>query len=65
MRIGETKNLAETEPERTAELAKVLERWRAEIDAPVPTEPNPQYDAAAEAAAIEKAKAGKRRAKSK
>ncbi len=57
--IGETKNLAKEQPERTAELLKVLETWRAEIDAPVPTKPNPQFDAEAEAAAIEKAKARK------
>ncbi len=53
--IGETNNLAEREPQRAAALLDKLKRWRAEIDAPVPTEPNPQYDADAEQAAIQRA----------
>ena len=50
--IGETTNLAETHPEKRAELLERLVRWRTEIDAPIPTDANPAYDAAAEAAAM-------------
>lgn len=41
--IGETNDLAQTHPEKADELYQQLERWRAEIDAPVPTQLNPQY----------------------
>lgn len=51
--IGETTNLAAKNPEKTRELLGRLERWRREIGAPVPREPNPAYDARAEAKAIE------------
>jgi arylsulfatase A-like enzyme len=67
--IGETRNLAQTFPEKTQELLKQMEAWREEIGAPVPNEPNPEFDAAAEAAAIsarsggEKPGGGKRKKK--
>lgn len=35
--IGETKNLAEKNPEKVAELIKVLHDWRTETKAPMPT----------------------------
>ncbi len=57
--IGETKNLAASMPEKTKELHERLVAWRRATGAPVPTELNPNYDAAAEAAAIEKLKHGK------
>jgi arylsulfatase A-like enzyme len=41
--IGETNNLAETNPEKLQELLKILENWREEINAPVPKEINPEY----------------------
>jgi len=50
--IGETTNLAESNPEKTAELHRILKTWRKNIAAPVPTEANPRFDAAAEAKAI-------------
>jgi len=50
--VGETTNLAQRMPQKTRELLRRLETWRAEIGAPVPTEPNPQYEAQAEAAAL-------------
>lgn len=53
---GERKNIAAVHPEKAAELHRELKRWRKEINAPEPTEPNPKYDAKAEAAAIKKAK---------
>jgi len=52
--ISETTNLAETNPEKTAELLAMMRQWREDVDAPIPTEPNPAFDAEVEAAAIEK-----------
>jgi arylsulfatase A-like enzyme len=51
--IGETKNLAQAEPAKTKQLLGQLEAWRKRVNAPVPTKLNPQFDAAAEAKAIE------------
>ncbi len=42
--IGERTNLAETHPEKAAELYKQLKEWQAEIKAPIPTELNLKYD---------------------
>jgi arylsulfatase A-like enzyme len=53
--IGEKHNLADVHPEITKDLHQRLIRWRESVDAPVPSEPNPRYDAKAEAAAIEQA----------
>ncbi len=50
--IGETKNLARTNPEKTQELLQRLKSWQQEIHAPIPDQPNPAYDAQAEAKAI-------------
>ena len=63
--IGESTNLAESNPEKTAELHATLKNWRTEIKAPVPTEKNPKFDATAEKAAIEKALAPKGEGKKK
>jgi len=52
--IGETRNLADELPDRSRELLAKLESWRQRVKAPIPTEPNPTYDAAAEAEAIAK-----------
>ncbi len=41
--IGETINLADTQPEKAAQLKAQLKSWRAEINAPVPTEHNPLF----------------------
>ncbi len=54
--IGETTNLATQLPEKAQELLTQLEDWRKQIGAPVPVNPNPEYDAAAERAALEKLK---------
>lgn len=50
---GEKKNLADANPEKTQELHAMLKAWRSSINAPVPAEPNPDYDAAAEKNAIQ------------
>ncbi|MFT5467396.1 MAG: arylsulfatase A-like enzyme [Verrucomicrobiales bacterium] len=50
--IGEATNLAETQPEKTQQLLAQLDAWRKSIDAPIPTEANPEFDAEVEAEAI-------------
>jgi len=40
---GETRNLAESNPTMRRELHRRLLDWRRKLDAPVPTEPNPDY----------------------
>ncbi len=49
---GERRNLAELLPEKSAALHQRLRDWRERLDAPVPSEPNPQYDPANEAKAL-------------
>jgi len=44
--VGEKNNLAQTMPEKLAELAAMLDVWRAEYNAPIPITPNPKYDPA-------------------
>jgi arylsulfatase A len=41
--LGETRNLAATEPARTAELRRELEAWRRDVGAEM-MRPNPDYD---------------------
>jgi uncharacterized sulfatase len=41
--IGETKNLVEAMPGRTADLKKKLQRWRTDVSARMPI-PNPNYN---------------------
>lgn len=41
--ISEKNNLAESNPEKAKELLRMLEKWRKETNAPVPTELNPEY----------------------
>ena len=52
---GESNNLAESHPKQRDRLHEALKQWRADTNAPVPTEPNPNYDAEAERKAIKKA----------
>ena len=42
--ISESKNLKEEFPEKTKELHRMLQTWRQTINAPVPTERNPEYN---------------------
>lgn len=44
--VGETKNLAESEPARVESLRHKLQAWRASVGARMPT-PNPEFDAPA------------------
>jgi arylsulfatase A-like enzyme len=41
--IGEKTNLEKVNPEKTMELLDMLEKWRLDTNAPVPTELNPEY----------------------
>lgn len=52
--LGEATNLAKSHPEKTQELLQRLKRWQDQINAPIPMEPEPAFDAGAEAAAIRK-----------
>ena len=42
--LGERINLAESNPNKTQELYKILDSWRKEVQAPIPSERNPEYD---------------------
>jgi arylsulfatase A-like enzyme len=42
--VGEGRNLATSQPDTTSVLLRLLEDWRAATDAPVPTEPGPEFD---------------------
>jgi len=42
--IGEQNNLVDTVPEKAAELHKLMLAWRKKVNAPVPTELNPDYN---------------------
>jgi len=42
--VGETVNLARKMPDKTAELHAKMRAWRKQVDAPIPAEPNPEYD---------------------
>ncbi len=57
--IGEKNDLSKTNPEKTLELHTKLKEWREATDAPVPTEKNPKYNAAAEAKALGKVEVSK------
>ena len=56
---SEANNLATSNGAKRDELHAELKQWRKDTRAPVPTEPNPQYNADAEAAAMSKAKTKK------
>ncbi|MCH7224785.1 sulfatase [Haloferula sp. A504] len=53
--IREQHNLAEKMPAKRDALLQKLHDWQQEVDAPIPRETNPKYDADAERKAIEKA----------
>jgi hypothetical protein len=46
--------LAEQNPEKLQELHRILKEWRKNIGAPVPNQPNPEFDPEAEREAIER-----------
>jgi arylsulfatase A-like enzyme len=51
---GEQTNLADRYPGKLTQMHRQLQQWRQATQAPVPREPNPHHDPAAEAAAIKK-----------
>lgn len=44
--LGERNNLSQANPEKTQELLQLLNTWRTEVNAPIPTELNPEFDPA-------------------
>lgn len=42
--IGETKDLAESMPDKANQLHAMLVAWRKKVNAPVPTDQNPEYN---------------------
>ncbi len=50
--IGEKNNLAGKMPEKVSELRAQLNAWQRRVNAAIPTERNPEFDAEAEAKAI-------------
>ncbi|MDG2391361.1 MAG: sulfatase [Planctomycetaceae bacterium] len=42
--LSETNNLAESQPEHLRRLHTQMKLWRKEVNAPIPTTPNPQYN---------------------
>ena len=55
--VGEQRNLVDSHPQQARMMHERLKQWRRDIGAPVPTEPNPRYDAEAEAEALKKMRA--------
>lgn len=51
--VGEKHNVADQHPDRAQELVARLAQWQSDLAAPIPSEPNPEFDAAAESAAID------------
>ena len=43
--LGERNNLVNSQPEKAKILHEKMKKWRSQMDAPVPTELNPKYDA--------------------
>ena len=43
---GERKNLASLYPQKTTELHQLMQTWRSELQAPIPTELNPKFESA-------------------
>jgi arylsulfatase A-like enzyme len=52
--IREQHNLAEKNPEKLEELHSILKEWRKRTGAPIPDQPNPEFDPEAEREAIRK-----------
>ena len=45
--LSEKNDLADKMPEKVREMHKVLRDWQGQVKAPIPTTPNPRYDATA------------------
>ena len=61
--IGERHNLADEMPEKAQELLTQLNKWLAEVEAEIPSEKNPKYDADAETEALQNAFSGHKQKK--
>jgi arylsulfatase A-like enzyme len=45
--IGESTDLSQSHPEQRSRLHHAMQEWRRNVKAPIPTTPNPKYDATA------------------
>lgn len=52
--IGEQNNLAGARADKTREMLALLKEWQSDLDAPIPTEPNPEFDEELERRAIQR-----------
>ncbi|PCH71359.1 MAG: aryl-sulfate sulfohydrolase [Bacteroidales bacterium] len=52
--LGEKENLVKKFPKKAKKLLRMLTKWRQKMNAPIPEEPNPQYDRDFEIQLIEK-----------
>lgn len=57
--IGESNNISAANPKKAEQLREKMQAWRKRVNAPVPTKPNPQFDAELEAKQMRKV-AGRR-----
>ena len=42
--LSERHNLASKHPNKTAELYRLLDQWRKQVKAPIPSQPNPEFE---------------------
>ncbi|MBC8347000.1 MAG: sulfatase [Verrucomicrobia bacterium] len=63
--LSETKNLAKKNPKKAEELHAAMLAWRKTVNAPVPTELNPEYASNTEASAPKKPKLNKKKDRKK
>ena len=52
--VAESKNIARSHPEIVKKLMAQMERWHTEMNAPIPNQPNPEFDPIAEKQAIKR-----------
>lgn len=52
--IGEKNNVAKSNPQVTSRLMNEMQQWHDKTGAPIPDQPNPQFDATAETNAIKR-----------
>ncbi len=45
--LGERNNLSEKSPQKRDELYRAMKEWQADVKAPIPTKPNPEYQPSA------------------
>ena len=58
--IGEKNNVAKSNPQVTSRMMNEMQQWHDKTGAPIPDQPNPQFDATSEANAIKRRLSRKR-----